>query len=299
MVWLYAGPNPATTHPSATATPTAANPASPAPTIGAATAVPTVIPVNTPTIVTVTSIIADPALIPTNVNLLRINSNSNPTILGRLLDNGTNGDAVAGDKIFTAQVNFTETTTGQIQLQISAAFRGVLRRVTTTFFMIDIWNQVTIPSNGFSFCYPTFGKEGRLTSYNTGEGALVVDVTFAAANNPPSSQYRLSFIPNPETLALTAWFAQKVDLSGSIMSAGIYSIMRLANGMEVLSVTGEIPKEHWDVNGPISDFYAISPSGLTVVVLATGQANQLDLLGVDDAAKQQAFLKMLSSMSLP
>jgi hypothetical protein len=34
-------------------------------------------------------------------------------------------------------------------------------------------------------------------------------------------------------------------------------------------------------------------------VLATGQANQLDLLGVDDAAKQQAFLKMLSSMSLP
>lgn len=109
-----------------------------APTIGAINATPTRIDVGTPAAVTVTAMITDPTLIASSVNLLRINANGTKTILGQLHDDGINGDQTAGDKIFTGRATFTEPAEGQVQLQISAAFKGILIRPQSTIITIQV-----------------------------------------------------------------------------------------------------------------------------------------------------------------
>lgn len=109
-----------------------------APTIGVVQATPNVIPVNTPTEVTVTAVIIDASLISTSVNLNKIGTTGASTILGQLRDDGRSGDAVARDNIFTLRQNFIEGTAGQIQLQVSAAFRGLPRRVVSAPHILSV-----------------------------------------------------------------------------------------------------------------------------------------------------------------
>ena len=44
-------------------------------------------------------------------------------------DDGVNGDAQAGDNIFTLRFTANEAATGEFRLRVSAAFKGVVRRV--------------------------------------------------------------------------------------------------------------------------------------------------------------------------
>jgi hypothetical protein len=104
--------------------------AKPAPTIGAPTVAPSTIAAGAPSVVTVTVPITDPAPIPNGANLIRLGpGGSQSAILGQLHDDGVNGDAIAGDKVYSIRALFSEPTAGQIQLQISAAFQGQLKRV--------------------------------------------------------------------------------------------------------------------------------------------------------------------------
>ena len=120
-----------------------------APAIGTTTASPGTINAGRPTTVTVTSVITDPSLITTGINLLRLNPGGSPLILGQLHDDGLNGDAVAGDKTFTVQMSFNEPAAGQFQLQVSAAFKGVLQRVlsTTMTVMVTTGSPPTITAS--------------------------------------------------------------------------------------------------------------------------------------------------------
>ena len=69
----------------------------------------------------------DPALIPGGVNLLRVDGPA-PLILGAMHDDGLNGDALAGDGTYSLSFTATAGSIGQLQLQVSAAFRGLVRR---------------------------------------------------------------------------------------------------------------------------------------------------------------------------
>jgi hypothetical protein len=79
--------------------------------------------------VTATTTISSGTLITGGLNLLRVDGAA-PVILGVMHDDGQNGDAVANDGIYTFQ--FTAASVSQMQLQASAAFRGVLRRQKST-----------------------------------------------------------------------------------------------------------------------------------------------------------------------
>jgi|GEM_PF-5965754 len=100
-------------------------------TIGPASATPATLRVATPTQVTVTAKISDPSVVKTSVNLLRINTSGNPTILGQMKDDGANGDLSPNDHIYTLRIVVNELTPGTLLLQVSAAFRGLLRRATS------------------------------------------------------------------------------------------------------------------------------------------------------------------------
>src|ERR1039458_9608493 len=100
-----------------------------APSIGTTNVSPITAIVGTPTQVTVQASITNPSLIPGSVNLLQVNLNGTTTILGTLHDDGVNGDAYAGDLVFTFVAALNEPQESQVQLQVSAAFKGVLQRV--------------------------------------------------------------------------------------------------------------------------------------------------------------------------
>jgi hypothetical protein len=119
-VWLHATPFPPPTTVS----------------LGTLAAFPTVLTANTPSIVTFTLPVPDTSLIPNSINLLRFGAaGTQPTVLGVMADDGKNGDAVAGDGIYTLQVTFNAPI-GQFAIAVSAAFRGRLERVLS--------NQITI-----------------------------------------------------------------------------------------------------------------------------------------------------------
>ena len=100
-----------------------------APTLGAVKVTPMTAVIGTVTQVTIAASITDRSLIPGSVNLVQVNSNGTTTILGALHDDGLNGDTYSGDLVFTFVAALSSPSANQVQLQVSAAFRGVLQRV--------------------------------------------------------------------------------------------------------------------------------------------------------------------------
>ena len=96
---------------------------------------PGVVPPGVPTVLTVsaaiTTVPGDPALIETSVNLQRVTATGQViAVLGVMRDDGQNGDAAAGDGVFTLRTTVTEGS-GEVRLRVSAAFRGMVLRVVS------------------------------------------------------------------------------------------------------------------------------------------------------------------------
>lgn len=71
-------------------------------------------------------------LLTNSVTLLRYNDqDALVSNLGQMFDDGTHGDRVAGDKIFTTQIVVQETTPQTIFFKASAAFKGQLKRLVS------------------------------------------------------------------------------------------------------------------------------------------------------------------------
>jgi hypothetical protein len=82
-----------------------------------------------PTTITIATYIPDATLIPNSVNLLGESAADQFTIiLGSLHDDGLNGDAKAGDGVYSILITLSNTSA--VPLRVSAAFRGMLLRQT-------------------------------------------------------------------------------------------------------------------------------------------------------------------------
>src|SRR5258707_902340 len=91
------------------------------PVIGTVSIKPTFTPPNSLTQVTLTALITDPTLIANGANVQRLNSAGDATaVLGILHDDGLNGDAVAGDRIYTLVFTLNEPTPGRIYFRAAA-----------------------------------------------------------------------------------------------------------------------------------------------------------------------------------
>lgn len=95
--------------------------------VGVTAAAPTLIFQNTPTQVTVTSVIVDPRVQPSSVVLQRVAPDGTASVVGTLHDDGLDGDASFGDRIFTIVSTLNEAVADQVQLRVSATFDGVAR----------------------------------------------------------------------------------------------------------------------------------------------------------------------------
>jgi hypothetical protein len=108
-------------------------------TVGSVQLSPTTVPVGVATSVSVTAVITDPALLPASVIVQRYDSAGRVLgTLGTMTDTGLNGDAVAGDRIFTLRQTIYELAPATTTLRVSAAFSGRVRRTLSAPVVLSI-----------------------------------------------------------------------------------------------------------------------------------------------------------------
>jgi hypothetical protein len=95
-------------------------------------------PAGIATAATFTATISDTTVIPGSVNLVRVDSSGRATVVGTMHDDGLNGDATAGDHIYSLALSIFEQTTGTVNYKISAAFPGSLTRSQSGLIPITI-----------------------------------------------------------------------------------------------------------------------------------------------------------------
>ncbi|MBX9660406.1 MAG: hypothetical protein K2X00_17750 [Nitrospiraceae bacterium] len=90
---------------------------------------PTTLIANQPTTVIVSAALGDnPALLPEGIVINKLTSaGQSSSLLGRMYDDGTHGDTVANDKLFTTTITLSESSS--LTLEVSVPYRGRLRRL--------------------------------------------------------------------------------------------------------------------------------------------------------------------------
>lgn len=118
----------------------AAVPAGAGKAIGVPRATPSAIFAAEAAVVTITAPVAtDPDSPPMSINLMRVNERGTSVgALGSLYDDGTHGDAQAGDGTFTGQFSFNERDPVGIRLVVTVAYRGKLLRTRSPAFTVDV-----------------------------------------------------------------------------------------------------------------------------------------------------------------
>jgi hypothetical protein len=162
--------------------------AAPAPIVGLTKASPTFVTIKMPTLITVTSEILDPTVIPTGVNLMRVDDSGKAVaVMGRLHDDGIGGDAVAGDKIFTYRFAVNQSNSGLLAMQVSAAFKKVLLRSTSSIVVVAVSEDGILP--------PDPGNLGKVTLAgvdSNGNGVRDDVERYIAFTYPQSARQRAS-----------------------------------------------------------------------------------------------------------
>jgi hypothetical protein len=109
-------------------------------------------------------IVNDPKLLTSSVNLIRINPNGSKTVLARMYDDGAHGDVMANDEMYTALVELNEHDPAVLQFQVSAAYKGQLRRVLSEVFTLEVKSFPNLEGNWRQFvaCLVNKDLEGAL-----------------------------------------------------------------------------------------------------------------------------------------
>jgi hypothetical protein len=198
------------------------------PSIGSVQITPNSITAGAPTTVRVTAVIADPTLIPATVNLQRVNdSGAAVAVLGSLHDDGLNGDAVAGDQVYTLDVVLTETA--PLRLRVSAGFKGMLKRVFSA--------EVLLPINR-----PPLADAGPDQSVALGK---LVSLDGSTSRDPEGAtlSHIWSLIGRPPGSAATLDAANSVrptftaDMPGQYVAQLIVSDGQLASAPDTVRIT--------------------------------------------------------------
>src|SRR5215213_873091 len=152
-----------------------------------------------------------PGQTPTGVKLLRVDSSNVVTHdLGTMRDDGSNGDAVAGDQIYTLKLTLTETAPGELSLSVGASFQGLPKQIRSPVSTVPVVaanaapvvsagtdqiilptamaslsgtaNDDGLPSGGsLTFLWSRVNGPGTVTFANA--GALVTTASFSTAGN--------------------------------------------------------------------------------------------------------------------
>lgn len=128
-----------------------------------ATASQVVINTATPVVFTL-AIPVHPDLLPGSVNLQR-QSGTAWAVVGRMYDDGTHGDAVAGDNVFSLGLVLNEPALGTERFRSSAGYRGILLRAVSNTLEVAVTTELSLKvDSGTDHVYVTVGSSANVVS---------------------------------------------------------------------------------------------------------------------------------------
>ncbi len=198
----------------------------------------------------------DPALIAGGVNLLRVDTAA-PSVLGVMHDDGINGDAAAGDGLYTLTFNTTAALVGQIQLQASAAFRGVLLRVRSVPGTITQGGAILQVSPASA----EQGQQGKTVTV-TGQGTHWAQATTTASFGAGITVGTLTI-----TSSTSATVSLNIDAAAAL---GTRSVM-FTTGAEVQTLNNGFTVTVASTPAITSSLPGSAPRGQSLQVTITGQ----------------------------
>jgi hypothetical protein len=224
-----------------------------APMINLPAVAPASIPVNTATAVLFTASITDPSIMKAGINLQRLDANGNTfSNVGTMYDDGSHGDAVAGDQTFSLQLMLTEASPFPITLRISAPVKGSLTRIFST--------QITLNVTGAAPAQITLTSPPSLAFVNSSP------VTVSGTVSDPSSTVTINGLSAPLTggaftIALAIQEGNNIITASAKNSQGTISTASE-------QVTLDTTPPRISIDSPY-DGFATTDSSITV----TGKAN--------------------------
>jgi hypothetical protein len=162
--------------------------------------------VGVATPVTVTALITEPSVVANGVLLQRLDAAGRVVaVVGYLRDDGTAGDATAGDRTFTLQFTLFETTPGPVRLRVSAPFAGVLLRVLSSVLTVNVVGTAT----GIAILAPAnlayVNTSPVVVSGTVGDAGATVTVNgIAAPVNGTNFQVTVPLVEGTNTLTAVA-----------------------------------------------------------------------------------------------
>ena len=264
--------------------------------IATPTATPNIITVSTPTQVVFTVSIPEPTLNPASVNLLRVNPSGTSTIAAAMLDNGQNGDQQPGDKIFTARLSLNEPQAGEVKFQASAAFRGILKRVTSAPGIVHVWNHFFDAQSGVDLRLPALTLPTRISIHElTSERFFEIEILDPRDNNY-KSVFSVLLYQNPNSEPLPLWFQSTIDKAGTLLNT-IYVQRTFASGITSLARSAPLPDTYLQSDGPIEEIFAAKPGSSIVIGIIQSQDVKLSEFGYSQNAVQQLFQTLVENLS--
>jgi hypothetical protein len=134
-----------------------------------------------------------------------------------MVDDGTQGDAVARDGIFTLRVAFTEPTPGTVRLQVSATFRAGGQRITSAVALLLIVGNT-----------PPVANAGPDQTVVVGQTVTLDGSASTDADGDPL-QYRWSFVARPTGSQATLSDSTLVHPTFVVDRPGMYTVQLLVN----------------------------------------------------------------------
>jgi cell wall-associated NlpC family hydrolase len=123
--------------------------------IDALAVTPSVVAVNARTTVTFTVSIGDVTLVRESVHLVNASGSGRPpSVVGRMFDDGSHGDAVGGDGVFTAQTVVNEKQAVERAFAVAATFRRGTGRVLSSPVLLRVWPAIANATVGVTVNHP-------------------------------------------------------------------------------------------------------------------------------------------------
>ena len=141
--------------------------------LGQLSVTPRIVPIGKTSVVTATISITDSTYLAGSAYLFRADSTGKVIArIAQFFDNGTSGDRIAGDGIFTARYAVSSAAPLQIPVVANAAFSGTLLRVTSTPEVISVNEGADVTSPKGTF-------EGGQAVFRDNSGNVVLTVPVA------------------------------------------------------------------------------------------------------------------------
>ena len=150
---------------------------------------------GSPATVKISVAIGDPNYLAGSANVQRLNADGSvQSVAGLLRDDGQQGDAAAGDQIYTLSLPLQEAAAGTVRFQVSAAYKRELKRTVSAPLTLTVDAATAVPAF----------KAARLSVASTAAGIGVVALASAEFDGAPSA---------PSSIVL-----QKLDGAGNVLA---------------------------------------------------------------------------------